>query len=86
MKVTSVSADRITDRCNYGLNLSKMKPASLLKSNLQLIQSGVSHFWSRWIELNKCVDTVIVRRGQLKDASNERKTSSWMELIEQIDN
>ena len=63
-------ADRITDLCTYGLNLLKTKPASLLKSKSQLIKQGVSQFLSRWIELNKCVDTVIVRREQLKDPSN----------------
>ena len=86
-------ANRITDLCNYGLSFLKTKPASLLKSNLQLIQRGVSQFLSRWIELNKCVDKVIIRQGQPKNASNlllylkltddKRKTSSRMELIEQ---
>ena len=78
---------------NLRLDLLKTKPASLTKSKSQLIKQGVSQFLSRWIELNKCVDTVIVRREQLEDPSNilqymkitddERRTSSQMETIQQ---
>ena len=77
-----LSADRITDLCTYGLNHLKTKRASLLKSKSQLIKQGVSQFLSKWIELNKWVDTVIVREEQLEQLKNPSNILQYMKITD----